>query len=79
MISKETYSIIDQFIHNLIMTSLSLKFLAKIDTIFDRKYRVDNKNPIFILGIPRSGSTALLNALYSIPILERILIAIYLS
>ena len=66
-ISKETYSIIDQFIHNLIMMSLSLKFLAKIDTIFDRKYRVDNKNPIFILGIPRSGSTALLNALYSIP------------
>lgn len=65
--NNETYTFLDKFVHSLAMNTLVLKICSKIEYHFGLNFQANNHKPIFIIGLARSGSTALLNALYSIP------------
>lgn len=64
----EIYSPISKSFHRIFMSAILLKILGRFDDFFYfRKKRPIQDKPIFIIGLARSGSTALLNALYSVP------------
>lgn len=67
-----TYSFIDQMVHRFAFSSTKVQLAAADieDSLFARDYeqaRVDR--PIFITSLPRAGTTILLTALHSMPML----------
>lgn len=55
-----------KIVHRLAFTDTFMKITASLDDLFTPKKYRDVDGPIFITGIARSGSTALLNAFYSV-------------
>ena len=63
-----SYSTVSKSFHRIFMLPTLLKVLGGFDDfLYFLKKRKIQDEPIFIIGLPRCGSTALLNALYSIP------------
>ena len=65
----KNYNFLQKFLHDLVLNKKFVKksFFELEKFIFERKcnFEVKNKKHIFITGLPRSGTTAILNCLYS--------------
>ena len=63
----DNYNKIEKFLHELVLNNKfinrSLYEIEKI--IFLKKLEIKNQSHIFITGLPRSGTTSLLNFIYS--------------
>lgn len=65
----ENYSLIQKFLHDLLLSNNFLKksFFEIEKLIFNKKinYKLKEEKHVFITGLPRSGTTAILNYLYN--------------
>jgi hypothetical protein len=63
----KSYSAIDKFLHNLVFRNKIInRSLFEIEKImYSRKKDINNQSHLFITGLPRSGTTSLLNFLFS--------------
>ena len=63
----KSYSAIDKFLHNLVFRNEIInRSLFEIEKImYSKKKDINNQSHLFITGLPRSGTTSLLNFLFS--------------
>jgi len=62
---KSSYTLSQQITHNLAMIPIFMKSMGAIDNIFKSNSMSLEQKPVFIIGLARAGTTALLNALHS--------------
>ncbi len=63
----QNYSKIEEFLHDFVLSKKFInKFLYEVEKIiYSKKIQIKDNPHIFITGLPRSGTTSLLNFLYS--------------
>ena len=59
------YSNLERVVHDLAMVPSVARFLSFCDSLFDTKKPYVEQRPVFIIGLARGGTTAILNALFS--------------
>lgn len=63
--SEFNYSNLERVVHDLAMVPTVTRFLSSFDSLFDTKKLCVEQRPVFIIGLARGGTTAILNALFS--------------
>ena len=62
----KNYSFIQKFLHDLVLVeNLSIDHYMNLKNFLSKNKHINNQAHIFITGLPRSGTTSLLN--FSIP------------
>ena len=62
----QNYNFIQKFLHDLLFSQKFInKSLFEIEKLFFLKKKLINHSQIFITGLPRSGTTSILNFIYS--------------